>query len=218
MGGSRAALLGRVADRVPVARGRDCVRVAVDGVDGSGKTWFAEELAQVLGARGRDVVRVSADDWHQARSLRYARGRSSPEGFWLDSYDHARMRDEVLVPLGPLGSHRFRRRGHDLETDAVLEEPCEQAPPGAVLVMDGLFLQRAELAGCFELVVWLDVPFGVTAERMAKRDGTSSDPRDPSMDRYVGGQLLYFAERAPWARADVVVENSDVGAPVLVKG
>jgi uridine kinase len=33
------------------------------------------------------------------------------------------------------------------------------------------------------------------------------------MARYVQAQRRYFAERAPWERADVVVDNTDVERP-----
>jgi uridine kinase len=214
----RPAVIAQVADSVPVAQGEDCVRVAVDGVDGAGKTVFADELAAELSARGRAVVRVSADDWHQVRELRYARGRTSPEGFWLDSYDYPRLRAEVLEPLGPGGSREYRPRGHDLPSDEVLTGPSVHAPAGSVVLVDGLFLQRAELEGCFELAIWLDVPFEETAARMAERDGTSPDPEDPSMQRYVGAQRTYFEQHSPWARADLVVDNTDLAAPFVVTG
>ena len=214
----RAALVAEVAGYIPDPVGTDCVRVGVDGVDGSGKSFFADELAGELRARGRAVVRASADDWHQVRERRYARGRTSPVGFWLDSYDYPRLRRELLEPLGPGGSREFRRRGHDLASDEVLTDPLEVAPPEAVVVVDGLFLQRAELQGAFEFVVWLDVPFEETARRMSARDGTSPDPEAPSMVRYVEAQRTYFRERSPWTRADVVVDNTDVATPVLVHG
>jgi uridine kinase len=173
-----------VAASVPAATGEDCVRVAIDGVDGAGKTTFADELACVLRTQ-RAVVRVSADDFHRPRATRYRRGRHSPEGFWLDSFDYARLRADVLDPLGPGGSRLYRRAAHDLAP--------EVAPPGAVLVLDGLFLHRDELAGLWDLSVWLEVPFEVTAGRMAAR--------------YVESQRLYIAGCDPASRADFVIEN-----------
>jgi uridine kinase len=205
--------LAQVAALVPPATGDAFTRVGVDGVDGSGKTVFAAELAAALREAGRDVVQVSLDDFHHVRERRYRRGRTSPEGFWLDSFDYPRFAAEVLQPLGPGGSGRYRPRGHDLTTDEVLEEPYEVAPSGAVLVVDGLFLHRSELEGLWDFTVFLDVPFEVTAARMAVRDGTHPDPEHPSMARYVQAQRRYFAERAPWERADVVVDNTDVERP-----
>lgn len=78
-----------------------------------------------------------------------------------------------------------------------------------MLVLDGLFLRRDELQAYWDFSVWLEVPFAVAAARMARRDGRSPDPDDPSMGRYVGGQRLYLAECQPDRRADLVVDNSD---------
>lgn len=213
---ARTQLIDAVAAHVPPARGQDCVRVAVDGVDGAGKTWFANDLADTLRLEGRPVVRVSTDDWHHQRSRRYAHGRTSPLGFWLDSYDHHRIRHEVLEPLGPGGTRWFRRRGHDLRTDATLHDPLEAAPAGAVVVVDGLFLQRAGLQDCFELVIWLQVPFEITAQRMAHRDGTPPDPSHPAMRRYVEGQQIYLEQRAPQTTAHLLIDNSDPAAPRML--
>ncbi len=67
-------------------------RVAVDGVDAAGKTTLADELARRLGA-----VRLSADDFLRPSEERYRRGRESPEGYYLDSFDHDRLRRAVLA-------------------------------------------------------------------------------------------------------------------------
>lgn len=61
------------------------VLVAVDGVDGSGKTTFAGHLEDGYRARGRAVHVVHMDDFLNPRAVRYQRGRVSPEGYFLDS-------------------------------------------------------------------------------------------------------------------------------------
>ncbi|MEU8230928.1 uridine kinase [Actinoplanes sp. NPDC048967] len=211
---TREQVIAEVAGRIPAAGG--AVRVAVDGVDGVGKTTFARELAAALRARGRPVVHVSADGFHQVRAVRHRRGRTSPEGFWLDSYDYAALVSAVLAPFGPGGDRRYRSAVHDVATDEVLDLPWVQAPAGAVLVVDGLFLHRDELVAHWDFSIFLTAPFAVTAQRMARRDGTHPDPDHPSMARYVRGQRLYFAACRPWERADLVIDNSDAGRPVPV--
>ncbi|SNT55198.1 uridine kinase [Asanoa hainanensis] len=190
----------------------------MDGPDGAGKTVFADGLAAVLRSRGRSVVRISLDDFHNVRAVRYRRGRSSPEGFWRDSYNYARFRADVLEPFGPNGSRRYRHAAHDLATDALLIPAPRLAPPDAVLVVDGLFLHRDELASAWDLSVFLDVPFTETAARMALRDGTHPDPDHPDLRRYVGAQRIYFAACAPLSRASVVIDNSDFDRPRIVRG
>lgn len=86
------------------------------------------------------------------------------------------------------------------QTDQHLDQPWVVGPPGVVLVLNGLFLHRDELYDLWELSVFLDVPFDVTAPRMAARDGSNPSPHHPSMGRYVDGQRTYSrAARQPHA-------------------
>ena len=189
-------------------------RVAVDGPDGAGKTVFADRLAAVLPA---PVVRISVDDFHHVRAVRYRRGRNSPSGFWLDSFDYARFRADVVEPFAPGGSRRYRPAAHDLATDAILNPPPRTAPPEAILLVDGLFLQRAELAGAWDLTIFLDVPFTETARRMSLRDGTAPDPTDPSVHRYVEAQRRYYAACNPQAQATILIDNANYNEPRIVR-
>lgn len=214
--GLRRDVIDRVAGRIPAPRGGACPRVAVDGPDGSGKSTFADELAAAVRSLGRTVVRVSLDDFHNLRAVRYRLGRDSPEGFWRDSYDYPRFRGDVLEPFAPGGTRRYRPAAHDVATDAMLDPPPRTAPPGTVLIVDGLFLHRDEIVESWDLSVFLDVPFGETARRMALRDGTNPDPEHPDMRRYVQAQRHYFDACSPRRRADIVVDNRDFSAPRIV--
>ncbi len=201
MVGTVTRLLEDVADRLPL-RGL----VAVDGVDGAGKTTFCDALAEVLRARGRAVVRASVDDFHHPRAHRWQRGRTSPEGFFLDSFDYERFAELLLVPFA--AGRPFRRASHDLVTDAYVDAPAEVAPPSALLLVDGIFLHRDEVVDHWDFSVFLDVDFAVSVARMAVRDGSPSDPDDPRNRRYVEGQRLYFAKCDPARRADLVLDHN----------
>jgi uridine kinase len=214
-GPRRAELLSRVAEAVPWARRNEHVRVAVDGVDGAGKSVFADQLAAVLRATGRPVIRASVDAFHHPRGARYQRGKTSPTGYWLDSFDYATLRGSLLDPLSPGGTRRYRTAAHDLTTDRALDEPWQHATPGAVLVLDGVFLHRDELRAYWDFSVFLEVPFSETARRMAFRDGTNVNPDHPSMARYVQGQRLYIDSCDPARRARLVVDNHDWDRPVI---
>lgn len=211
----RRQLLHHIACMIPSPPNPRSVRVAVDGMDGSGKTTFATQLAAALRDRGRSVVHVSADDFHHVTAIRHRRGRDSAEGFWLDSYDYQALAENVLNPFAPDGSRRYRPGVHNVATDELLDLPWQTAPARAVLLVDGLFLHRDELAGVWDFSVFLDAPFEVTVARMAKRDGSHPDPRHPSVARYVEGQRLYFAACSPWRRADLVIDNTNVASPTI---
>lgn len=213
----RSALLAHLAGAIAAAlpAGRP-LRVAVDGVDGAGKTMFADELAAALESRARAVVRASVDGFHHPRAVRYQRGRDSPEGFYRDSYDYAALRERLLDPFGPGGSRRYTREVFDHATDTVVDAPAHTAADDTVLVLDGIFLHRRELRGLWDFSVFLDVGFDVSIARCAARDGGSPDPAAAPNRRYVDGQRLYLAEARPRDRADVVVDNTDLAHPRIV--
>jgi uridine kinase len=216
MSPQRAAVLGAVAEAVLEGREAHAERpllVAVDGVDGSGKTVFAAELEQRIRGYGLPVEVVHVDDFLHLRAQRYRLGRDSPEGFFLDSYDHEALNRLLLDPLGAGGSGRYRTASSDVRTNELVEAPERVARPGLVVLVEGLFLHRDELVARWDRSVFLDVPFAVSVARMARRDGSPDDPRHPRLRRYVEGQQRYFAACAPWERATIVIDNSDVDQP-----
>jgi uridine kinase len=168
--------------------------VAVDGLDGAGKTTFADALA---GRLERPAVRASADDFLHPSEHRYRRGRESPDGFYEDSVDLATLGALLLSPFA--AGEPFRRRAFDVLRDEPVEAPLEDAPRGALLLLDGLFLDRPELRGRWDLSILLDVAPLVAAERLLRRDGK------PTRDRYVLGQRRYFSEARPADHATLVL-------------
>lgn len=190
----------------------------MDGVDGAGKTTFADELAASLRELGREVIRVSADDFHHPRAVRYRLGRDSPAGFYRDSYDHAGLRRTLLDPLGPGGSLRYRTAILDVNSDQPLSGPDQIARPGSLLIVDGLFLHRPELRGLWDDSIFLRVDFAVSVPRGAARGPGfgSPDSEAESNRRYIGGNRLYFREAQPEKWAGVVVDHNDLKAPFIV--
>ncbi len=210
------AVLERVAAPVLALPAGRTVRVAIDGVDGAGKTTFADELQDRLAGSGRPVIRASVDGFHHPRTVRYRLGRGSPEGFYRDSYDYATLKRVLLDPLGPGGDGRYRRAIFDVEADVTVQAPDEQALPGSILLLDGIFLHRPELARYWDFSVFLQVEW-TRNHRVRSRAGSGGAHGEEAGDaRYREGQAIYFRECAPWARASVVIDNDDLAAPFIV--
>ena len=216
---ARQHLVARLAGEILCARDEGVTRVAVDGVDGAGKTMLADELATVVGAGDREVIRASVDDFHNPRSVRYQRGRQSPEGFFLDSHDYDLLRRLLLDPLAPGGCRRFRRRAFDVSRDEPVDAAPQTAPDNAILILDGIFLHRHELRELWDYSIFLDVAFESSVARCVARDNpaASVDVNAPANRRYVAGQQLYIATCNPHANATRLIDNNSLAAPVIVR-
>lgn len=196
-------------------RGR--VIVAVDGLDGAGKTTFADGFAEVFAEDGSAVYRASIDGFHRPRAERYARGRRSPEGFYRDSYDYPTFRRVLIDPFleggRTAGATGFQLEAFDLARDAPAESAWVAAPLDAVLIVDGIFLHRPELRGLWHWSVWLEVSFETAYARMALRDGSDPDPDAPTNARYRQGQEIYLRDAKPRLEAAAIVDNTDLAHP-----
>ena len=213
---ARLALLQDIAQSVLGAPKRDVVRVAIDGVDGAGKTVFADELAGVLEAGGAKVIRASVDGFHNSASIRYRRGRASSEGFFADSYNYKQLQAALLDPLSPGGTRRYRTAVFDHRSDAPVSMPEKYADPGSILVFDGIFLHRPELRKYWDFSIYLEVGFHISIPRGAQRGEGSADVHALENRRYVEGQKLYIRGCEPKTIATMIVNNEELAAPHFV--
>lgn len=188
--------------------------VAIDGVDGSGKSTFAEALSKFI--VGKRSIVIHADDFLHLKSVRHKKGRNSPEGFWADTYDYEALDRFVFRPLARSGNGNYRLKSSDHELDCQVDAPTQHAPTNCVVLIEGMFLHRKELRRLWDYSIFLDVPFRETATRMALRDGSNPDPEHTSMNRYVGGQRIYFANSQPWSHATRVVDNTVPNKPRII--
>ena len=178
--------------------------VAVDGADGAGKTVLADDLAPLVPGS----VRASLDDFHHPRAFRHAQGRTGAT-VWERTFDLAAVRRELLDPWRRGSGSTYRRRWHDLRTDGRVDAPTHVVPQDGVLLVDGVFAQRPELADAWDLVIWVHADDDVRLARMAARDGVPDDPDHPDQRRYLDAQAIYREQCAPEESADVVLDNTD---------
>lgn len=169
------------------------VLVAIDGAGGSGKSFLARSVARELAAAGTPVAVVHFDDFFL---LSGQRTPGSP------SFDWRRLRDEVLAPLGRGEPARYAR--YDWSRDEL--SGTTEVPPGRVVLVEGVFTCRRELADLYDLRVWVDCPRGLRLARGLARDGEEARERwerdwMPAEDRYVEAHR-------PSERADFILSGA----------
>lgn len=210
---NRPTILNTVAEQILELPQTRVARVAIDGVDGAGKTYFADELAATLKPSGRPVIRASADSFHNPRTVRYRLGKDSPEGFFENFSNYLELKLFLLDPLSPGGSGIYRVAAFAHRTDSPAHAPEQKAGANAILLFDGMFLHRPELLSYWDFSVFLEVDFSVSIPRGAQRGEGSPDPNAPENRRYVAGQNIYLQKFEPKWHATVTINNNDLNAP-----
>jgi uridine kinase len=217
---ARVALIADVAGRVVrLSPGR--LRVAVDGFTCAGKTSFGHELAVALHGLGRPTARASMDDfknpWREARELGY--DRVSGVGYYRNAYDFRSATDLLLEPAGPGGSGVLVLCAHDPLTGEDHRGTTVATPAGTVLVVDSVFAFRPEYNRFWDYRIWLDVDAGLALRRGVARDTEmegAAEAERVHRDRYHAAEAIYLAEADPLHAADLVIDNRDFAAPVIL--
>lgn len=215
---SREGVIAAVCDRIlALAPGRPAA-VAIDGRDAAGKTTFADALVAPLETRGAVVVRAGVDDFERPRAERYARGRFSAKGYYKDSFDYDALCRLLLDPLRSGASPALvRTKAFDLAADRPVSARPVAVPLRGIVIVDGVFLQRPELADRWDLAIYLEVSEEEATRRALARAGGDSDALRRLQDsRYMAAHRLYRDEADPAASAGLVIDNEDIRNPILV--
>ncbi|PEF43009.1 uridine kinase [Bacillus cereus] len=209
-----------IIDRILTLKLTHPIRVGVSGITASGKTTFANELAEEIKKRGLPVTRASIDDFHNPRLIRYAQGKESAKGYYEDAHDYTAFKERLLKPLGPNGNLQYETISHKLITDIPVYNTPIFAQPNMVLIVDGTFLLKKDVAHLFDYKIFVDTDFEIARKRGVKREteafGSYKEAEKMFLNRYHAACKMYIEEHNPKDCADVVFRNSDLAKPELI--
>ena len=98
-----------------------------------------------------------------------------------------------------------------------MSQPATTAAADAVLLLDGVFLLRPELAGRWDLSIFVSAAFEQALDRARVRDlarlGSTAEVERRFRTRYIPAQKLYFAAARPANHADIIVHNDEPQHP-----
>lgn len=223
---ARDRVLGAVVESI-LGLEQQRILIAVDGRSGAGKSTFADELAVQLVAVGRQVVRSTTDSFHRPRSERMRLGTTSADGYFLESHQLDIIRGSLLEPFAAGEATVLVAAFDEPSNSAVLERSVVEGP--AILVFDGLFLQRPEFEDLWTMSIyleaddradrgWLDFLLGDLPDDVTARAATIDERLERARwPRYRAGWHDYFVAMQPSERATVVIDNNDISAPRLIR-
>ena len=180
------------------------VVVAVDGVDGAGKTVFAtgSPRSSPRTARPCSARRSTASIARDPSATRA--GAGAPRASTATRTTTRRSAACSSIPFREgwqtAATAGFQLEAFDLARDAPVESSWVAAPRDAVLIVDGIFLHRPELRDLWDWSVWLEVPFEVAYARMAAARRLRPRSRTPARTPATAGAAALPRRSGPAGR------------------
>jgi uridine kinase len=216
----RSVMIEKITEVLIAYKKPHPLRIAIDGVDGAGKSILADELTRSLKNAGKKVIRASIDGFHRSENERYARGVDSPQGYFHDSFDYDAIKRSILIPLGEGGSLQYCTTVFDYRKDSPVQGNIQTADKNSILVFDGVFLLRPALIEFWDYKIFVKVSFKTVLQRVETRDqelfGSQEAVRERYLKRYIPGQKIYLRKIDPEKIADMVIINDDPLNPAIL--
>lgn len=177
------------------------VVIAIDGPSCSGKSILATAVALRSGASI-----LEGDDFYRDTlpSLSAAQREAMSDAAVVDAViDWERLRDEGLLPLR--AGHPATFQPYDWETDDGRLAAPKTIPTTDLIIIEGVYAARPELAELVDITVYLGVDPRTRAERYAERED------DPEWVRFwERGEAHYFRVVRPPASFDLQLDDEEL--------
>lgn len=170
---------------------KEWVLVAVEGGSASGKTTLAALLKRIY-----DCNVFHMDDYF-LRPEQRTRERLAEAG---GNVDRERVREEILVPVSRGDAACWRR--YDCHTQSLQEETM--TAPKALTIVEGAYSMHPELAGFYDLSVFLRVSPELQKARIAVRNDPETAER--FFSTWIPMEGRYFEGTDAAARCDLILE------------
>lgn len=191
------------------AAAKDIYIVGIDGLGGAGKSTISEELCRKFESAHYHTILLHIDDFIHVRKIRY--NSACPE--WQCYYDLQWRYDYLLDVIGQLKSADdacVEIELYDKDNDTYYKQ-CFDVKENTIVIVEGIFLQRKELKGLFDYMIYIDIPEDVRLDRVLKRDtyiGGEQEIIDKYHNRYFPAEHIYVEKYAPHKGADFCMNLS----------
>ena len=209
----RLPIFEKIADEIE--RKKDKNRsfvIGISGIDGAGKTSFAESLERYLVKHDKETQAIHLDDFHNPKAIRYA-GENEAENYYTRSFNINLIEEKLLKPLRKKKAYTTTMTVLDWRTDKYDTERKYVFRQDTLVIFEGVFLFRKELAPYIDYKIFLDIPFDESKRRAQIRDAEADISKYDS--KYLPAQSRYLEEYLPEKTADMVIDNGEWEYPRL---
>lgn len=185
--------------------------VGIDGLGGAGKSTIVNslELELELNKNEYECYILHIDDFINKRKIRYNDSKEQWYCYYNIQWRYDYLIKEILEPIKRDEEIQKVIELYDKENDKYNVKQI-YIPKGAILILEGVFLQRKELKDYLDFTIYLDVEKEIRLKRVLKRDGYIGDAEDIKCKyekRYFPAEDRYLIEYNPIENADLVLKN-----------
>lgn len=164
--------------------------MAIDGGSASGKTTLSEQLNERY-----DCTVFHMDDFFLRPEQRTPERFAQPGG----NIDWERVLEQVLIPLRERRPIRYCK--FDCSTSTIA--PGVEVVPKGLTVIEGVYSMHPELAGFYDLSVFLSISPELQASRIAARN--TPETAQQFYSRWIPLEQVYFSHLNVEARCDISI-------------
>jgi HAD superfamily hydrolase (TIGR01549 family) len=186
--------------------------VGVSGIDGSGKTMFAGSLEKYLVSRNFKAQAIHLDDFHNPKVIRHA-GPDPAENYYQRSFNLETIASRLLQPMGRKKAFTVKIPVFNYITDRYEVEKEYYFNADTIIIFEGVFLFRQELAPYIDFKVFLDIPFEESKRRALVRDQAAVIEKYDV--KYLPAQAKYLKEYPPRRTAHLIIDNTNWEYPKI---
>lgn len=202
------AVIERICEtRVSIPAQRS-VLVAITGIDGCGKGYFAAQLTRQLATQGVRAAIINVDGWLNLPHVRF--DSSNPaEHFYLHAIRFDEMFGRLVLPLRDRRSLRLEA-DYAEETAAEYRRHIYEFEELDVILLEGAYLLKRPFQAYYDLSVWIECSFETALERAIARSQEGLTPEatvKAYRTIYFPAQEIHFRRDDPRGAATLIVNN-----------
>lgn len=184
------------------------VIIGIDGLGGAGKSTVSEILYKKFSDEHYSITVLHIDDFIHRKEIRYNDNYDEWECYYNLQWRYDYLIDEVIDPI-KRGAFNGKIELYDKDNDTYYLNEAD-IPAGSIVIVEGVFLQREELSGLFDYMIYIDIPEEIRLDRVLERDGYIGDKQQIKVkydNRYFPAEHYYIETCSPSLNADYVIKE-----------
>ena len=183
--------------------------IGIDGLGGAGKSKISEQICEYFNENQYHTVLLHIDDFINIKKVRYNDAYSDWQCYYDIQwrYDYFALSVIDKIKTSAISSVDVELYDKDKDTYYIQNYSIEKK---TIVIVEGIFLQRKELCGIFDFMIYIDIPEDIRLKRVLMRDtymGNQQQIKDKYENRYFPAEHKYINDYHPADYVDYVIKE-----------